>query len=239
MAGIGLCVAVCYIYFKRKKVALEIKELVEYFAICSAFAFIGARILFVIAVIPSMEKVTINELLYYLINGGIVFYGGLFGVILGIIVVSKRKNICISNILNFAAPVFPLFHAFARFGCLLAGCCYGIEWKWGVILMDEPDVVRFPVQLMESICDLVIFGILIFTEFKQKNNQNSLKIYLCSYAVSRFILEFYRGDQIRGKWYYGLSTSQYISIFIILFYIFRFLIKRLVRRNNSLRLNNG
>ena len=229
MAGIALCAAILYIYYKRNRIGLRCKELIEYLVICFVFALIGARVLFVIAIIPSMERVTINELFYYLLNGGIVFYGGLFGVMFGVAIASKRKNICATDMLDSVAPAFPLFHALARLGCLLSGCCYGIEWNWGVILLDEPDVIRFPVQLFESICDLLIFIALVRREAKQNNCQNSFKVYLCSYAVCRFILEFYRGDQVRGKWIGGISTSQYISIFIILVYLCRFLNKKLAR----------
>lgn len=181
-----------------------------------------------------MERVTINELLYYLLNGGIVFYGGLFGVILGIIIVSKRKNISIEAMLDLVAPAFPLFHAFARFGCLLAGCCYGIEWNWGIVLMEEADIIRFPVQFFESICDFLIFGRLVFREVKQGSNKNSFAIYLCGYSICRFLLEFYRGDQVRGIWAGGFSTSQYISALIILFYVGRFWYRVVISDNKSL-----
>lgn len=225
MSGIGLCMAFLYIYCRRENVQLRFKVLLEYFIVCALTGFIGARLLFVVAIIPSIETFTINELVYYLVNGGIVFYGGLFGVILGIVIVSIRKNISPKNMLDFAAPAFPLFHAFARIGCLLAGCCYGLEWNWGVILMDNPDVVRFPVQLFESICDIIIFTGLLLLNTKKKSYKNNLAIYLCSYAVCRFVLEFYRGDQVRGIWYGGFSTSQYISLLILVFYGIRVLHK--------------
>ena len=42
-----------------------------------------------------------------------------------------------------------------------------------------------------------------------------LALYLAVYAVLRFLLEFLRGDAIRGV-YFGLSTSQWISLAILL-----------------------
>ncbi len=39
--------------------------------------------------------------------------------------------------------------------------------------------------------------------------------YLVLYGVGRFVIEFYRGDLIRGS-VGPLSTSQFISIFIVL-----------------------
>ena len=43
-------------------------------------------------------------------------------------------------------------------------------------------------------------------------------IYMLIYPVVRFILEFFRGDEIRGIWF-GLSTSQWISIALFAFAI--------------------
>ena len=44
----------------------------------------------------------------------------------------------------------------------------------------------------------------------------SAAVYALSYSVMRFILEFFRGDLVRGVWG-GLSTSQYISLAILVF----------------------
>ena len=50
---------------------------------------------------------------------------------------------------------------------------------------------------------------------KGKAKGRILDIYLLSYAPVRFILEFFRGDAIRG--FVGpLSTSQFISLLIII-----------------------
>ena len=219
-AFIGICVALAFIYIIWKKMGWKNSELLEYAAICAVFAVVISRIVFVISFIPSMDQVTINGLLNYLFNGGIVFYGGLFGVLLGIVVVSKKKKTNTKEVLDLVAPAFPLFHSIARIGCLMAGCCYGVEWSWGVILADDPEIVRFPVQLMESLCNILIFTALITLQHKQNSYKNSLKIYLCCYAVCRFVLEFYRGDTVRGIWKSGLSTSQYISLVLLGWCIF-------------------
>lgn len=76
----------------------------------------------------------------------------------------------------------------------------------------DPNTVHFPVQLVESISCLVIFIILIIIE-KKKESAPLLEIYLLSYAVVRFLLEFLRGDTIRGIFWF-LSTSQWISLAI-------------------------
>ena len=47
-------------------------------------------------------------------------------------------------------------------------------------------------------------------------------VYFLIYPVVRFSLEFLRGDEIRGIWF-GLSTSQWISIALFVFALIRVL----------------
>ncbi len=215
MATVGLMAAVLYIYLIKDQIRLSFFDIIQYLLCSLIIGFICARLLFVIGIIPSVGITNLNQIIYYFLNGGIVFYGGLIGVIISILLMSKVKNKDGKKILNYIAPAIPLFHAFARFGCLLAGCCYGITSNWGVVLVNEPDVVRLPVQAFESICNIIIFVILKI-HIKKKNNDNNLFIYLILYAICRFVLEFFRGDAIRGIWIFGLSTAQLVSVVIII-----------------------
>jgi len=55
--------------------------------------------------------------------------------------------------------------------------------------------------------------------------------YMMSYGIFRFIIENYRGDMIRGVWY-GISTSQYISIMVVIGGVwYAFYSVRLKRKN--------
>ena len=75
---------------------------------------------------------------------------------------------------------------------------------------------RFPVQLVEAGCNLILFAILFLLYDKNKiSEKNTFKVYLFSYAIIRFLSEFLRGDEYRG--FVGLlSTSQFISVLIII-----------------------
>lgn len=212
-ATLGLCVAVLFLFLRSDRVRLTFGGLLAYLAVCTLFGFIGSRIVFAISMIPTTGlqwPLVVHDLLY----GGFVFYGGLLGVIAGILLVTKVMSRDPREMLDFAAPAFPLFHAFARIGCLFAGCCYGIPWSWGVVLQGET-VIRFPVQLLESLCDLAIFLLLLWYGHRTGSGRNSFTLYMTGYAFCRFFLEFLRGDTVRGLWPPGLSTSQYISLAIL------------------------
>lgn len=233
MGGAGLVAVIFFLYQRRDKLQLSWKEVIEYVVVCTVFATVLARVLYVIALLPSMKNFTLQELLHQLWNGGIVFYGGLFGVILGIIAVSNYRKRNPKYVLNLMAPAFPLFHAFARVGCLLTGCCYGIECSWGVTMLGEENVIRFPVQLFESGCNILIFVMLIIIEQKKKTSRYNLACYLCTYAICRFVLEFFRGDGIRGIWVTGLSTAQNISLLILFCYAGNYVISGFLKRKTG------
>lgn len=153
--------------------------------------------------------------------GGLTFYGGLLGAILGVFIYCRQYRIDRMQILNYAAIYFPFIHMFGRIGCFLAGCCYGKEYH-GPLAVHFPynpntpelsEVSRIPVQLMEAGINLLIFLILLLLSSRliKKQVKKNLQIYLLLYSFARFFLEYLRGDLDRGQ-YRLFSTSQWISL---------------------------
>ena len=153
------------------------------------------------------------------IFGGMVFYGGLFGAIIGAWWYLKALKLPNYPYLDVMAFCIPLFHGFARIGCFLGGCCYGVECSLGFVYHNslEPSangVSRFPVQLLEAGLEFVLFAVILILYRKKKLSGKLMYVYLLSYAVIRFLDEFLRGDKIRG--FVGpLSTSQFISVLVL------------------------
>lgn len=213
--SIGLFFTLILLFYRMNRFEITYWQLAHYLIVGIICLLIGSRIMFAIAMIPSMENgFSLMEFIGYLINGGIVFYGGLIGGLAGIAITAKVRKDNLSYIYAFAASAFPLFHAWARLGCLFGGCCYGIEWPWGVVMAASPEVVRFPVQVAESVCDGLIFAAILIYEHKHPKGECGIYIYLFSYAICRYILEFFRGDRVRGIWGI-LSTAQIVSIGIV------------------------
>ena len=154
-----------------------------------------------------------------MVFGGMVFYGGLFGAIIGAVLYIRAMKMPYQPYLDIMAFCIPLFHGFARIGCFLGGCCYGVECKYGFVFHNSlaPDangVTRFPVQLLESGLEFALFAVLLVLYSKRKLRGKLMYVYLLSYAVIRFCDEFLRGDAIRG--FVGpVSTSQFISLLIL------------------------
>lgn len=153
-------------------------------------------------------------------NTGIVFYGGLIGLLVTYhIVVSKTKQSIHIDTINILVVTIPLFHSISRIGCFLGGCCYGIECNGLLSVLYTTDIFgevvtarRLPVQLIEALFNFALFlYLLLLLRRDDWKRQNILERYLIIYSVFRFILEFFRGDIIRGI-IAGVSFSQVISI---------------------------
>ena len=73
-----------------------------------------------------------------------------------------------------------------------------------------------PTQIISSVFDFAHFALLYVITRKSKKPGFTSALYLIIYGVGRFVIEFFRGDLIRGS-VGNLSTSQFISIFVVLF----------------------
>lgn len=165
--------------------------------------------------------------------GGMVYYGGFIGGALGIVVYTHfAKLLSRKHLLDIYAVVMPLFHAFGRIGCFFGGCCYGVESKFGFTVTDNVlnpsinGVNRFPVQLLESVLNLLIFLFLLYLIKKEKFSGDLLFVYMIIYPVIRFFDEFLRGDTYRG-FLFGLSTSQWISIILFVIGVTVLVVKKI------------
>ena len=161
------------------------------------------------------------------LSSGSVFYGGLIGAsLLGLLYLKIRK--APKEVYMDSAALFaPVFHGFARIGCLLSGCCYGMESSLG--FADAAGVTRFPVQLLEAACNLCIAAVIYAVLRKGILRGKVFYLYLAMYAFVRFFDEFLRGDEIRG-FILGLSTSQFISIFVEIFALIMLLLPFIRKR---------
>ncbi|MDR2525122.1 MAG: prolipoprotein diacylglyceryl transferase [Oscillospiraceae bacterium] len=145
-----------------------------------------------------------------------VFYGGLIGGFVAVLIYMYRSKLDFREVTDLLVPPVLLFHAFGRIGCFLAGCCYGHEAVWGIAFVHSniaPNrVPLIPVQLFEAGFNLLFLVTLLVSRPERKCPGVLLPLYLMVYAISRFVLEFFRGDVGRGV--YLLSTSQWVSLLI-------------------------
>src|SRR6266542_5494796 len=183
-------------------------------------ALVGAKLLLLVTDFKSFSADP-RELLTLARSGG-VFYGGLIVAVIVALWYIRHVGLPLWTTCDVFAPGIALGHVVGRFGCLFAGCCYGkpTTKPWGITFTDAfaasnvgtpLGVPLHPTQLYEAGAELLILGTLLWTERKGRPFAGrTFWLYMLLYAISRFIIEFYRGDD-RGA--VGIfSTSQFISI---------------------------
>lgn len=231
-ALVGILVMLLFVYLSAKKNKLNEYKITVALIIAFVGVFIGSHILYgivnsdkLIKIMQNLDRIQSFDdfvTVFSLIFGGSVFYGGLIGgMITGGIYLKRATKDDALKYVDIMACSVPLFHCFGRLGCFFGGCCYGIECSFGVtynhsLIESANGVTRFPVQLLESVLNLLLFFALCYLYKKKKKFDGYiLPIYLITYAVMRFGLEFLRGDnELRGS-FLIFSTSQFIAILMI------------------------
>ena len=188
------------------------------------FAWIGAKIFFLF----SSQRYSLEDYLTvwnFWRGGGFVFYGGLiFGAAYAFVYSLVLKKFP-ANRLVFLLPTLALGHALGRVGCFLSGCCFGAvcNLPWGIYLHGA---YRHPVPLYEAIFLTFLFVSTCYFLKKKVSNWNIVGFYFISYALGRFVLEYFRGDWSRGIYSWGFSFSQAISIGLVGFGGLIFLLRK-------------
>lgn len=219
----ALLTAVGLSYIRTRRRGLDGERLLTIALSAIVFGIVGAKVLFMVVTYTWDEltaAVKANGIIW-LIQGGLVFYGGLIGGVIGAFIgaaIAKTKIVRYSDPI---VPTLPLAHAIGRMGCFCAGCCYGkVTDSW--IGMSFPSAVTglaenvkvIPTQLIEAGANLLVFLFLLWFTRKKRVGFTTLFVYLIIYGVERFLLEYLRGDEIRGI-FGAFSTSQWISIGIV------------------------
>ena len=176
---------------------------------------LGARLLYVFLHLEEYLRDPLE--IFRFQHGGLVFYGGLAAALLFAWSFIQRKALPLRQTLDEIAPYALLVQAFGRIGCFLNGCCYGkptLSW-WGILFPGRP-VRLHPTQLYESFFLLVLF--MVFRALARKRSLpvgGLFALYLFSYGLLRFVVEFFRGDQevLSG----GLTLPQWMSLCLMLF----------------------
>ncbi len=157
--------------------------------------------------------------------GSMTLYGGILFAAGSAILYARWKKLSIIRLSDLALPSLMLGIAVGRIGCFLNGDDFGrplpdqqLAAFWAVKFPNLNDgLYRYPVQLIESaVCfSIAGYGWSKRTLLKRRPGEIGT-IGIVGYAITRFLLEFYRGDD-RGKILTDLlSPAQIISIVVIL-----------------------
>ena len=167
---------------------------------------------------------------FFLWEGGMVFFGGLIGGVLGGLAYFKYVRVPILGMGDIGMPFLPLGHSIARIGCFLNGCCWGYptDGPTGVVFprgglawrrqLEDNLITRHadgplpvhPTQLYESAGLFAIFLIMRFAYKHKKYDGSIVFMYPLLYGILRFTTEAFRGDSTRSI--AGMTVSQTIGL---------------------------
>ncbi len=162
-------------------------------------------------------------------QGGLMFYGGFILSLLLFFHWCRTKKENTLALSDYMSVILPLGHAFGRIGCFFFGCCYGRDSDaWCAVTFPEGSpswyehgrraVSVLPTQLFEAGALLALFATLLTLHLRARGNGAALSarhgfltgVYMISYAVIRFVIEYMRGDPRATVG--PFSISQTISI---------------------------
>ena len=134
-------------------------------------------------------------------QGGFVFYGGFIAALLTVAIYCKRKNLLLPRTLDLLTPGLILGQAIGQMGCLLSGCMHGrpCEYPWAVTYrsfdtMAPWGIPLHPVQFYAAGMSLGVFFFLWQRRTKKRFDGELFWLYVILDAISRLIVDHFRGD---------------------------------------------
>ncbi|MCI8400877.1 MAG: prolipoprotein diacylglyceryl transferase [Lachnospiraceae bacterium] len=216
MIAIGVLAAVMAAEKRAPRLGLNGEHIFNIAVWGVAGGVIGAKVLYWIVELPDILA---DPSILLDIGHGFVIYGAILGGILGGFLYCRVKKLNFLAYFDLVMPSVALAQGFGRLGCLLAGCCYGKQTdSWFHIVFTESDlaprgVPLIPTQIISSAANFLHFAVLLWIAKRVKGDGQVAGFYLIFYSVGRSLIELLRDDP-RGA-VGGLSTSQFISLFIL------------------------
>ena len=228
---LGTLIASLYTKWRAKK-DLGIIELPNsFFYIIFIAGFVGGKLFYYLE--KPLFFIKNPSLLLDNFSGGFVFYGSFVTIIPIVIWYLKKHEITVLPMLDILGITTLIVHSIGRIGCFNAGCCYGspTNSSFGIIFPTTNNIAVHPTQLYEAITLITSLIILLVIKRRQQFNGQIFLLYVSFYAISRAVLELFRGDN-RGYIIENiLSHSQFIALLILITALFYYL---KLKNNNKL-----
>ena len=185
MIAIGILAGCLTAEYRAGKQKLDSEQIFPMILWCLVGGFFCAKLLFWITEWKSI--VQDPGFIMETLSSGFVVFGGIIGGILTGLLYCRIRKLVFFKYADVILPSVALAQGFGRMALI-------------------------PTQLYSSGLDFLHFLLLLLIARNKKEDGQVTACYLIFYSIGRFVIEFFRGDIIRGS--VGiLSTSQFISIF--------------------------
>jgi phosphatidylglycerol:prolipoprotein diacylglycerol transferase len=217
----AVIVALWTLRLRADRAGLDGTSLVDFGLWLVIWALLGAKLLLILVELPRYLRDPASIL--GTIRAGGVFLGGFVAAVIAAIVLLRRYKLPTLPSFDVLSPSLALGHAIGRIGCLLAGCCWGAacDLPWAITYTSPIAAENLGTPLHQHVHPFPIysfffnFGLYALLAAFYRRRPAAGRVfatYLLLYGSGRFLLEWTRGDAIRGFVLGGaLSTSQLIS----------------------------
>jgi len=154
-------------------------------------------------------------------HGGLVFYGGLIGASAATLIYLYRKKLPVWKFGDAVAPSIALGYVFGRMGCLMNGCCYGraCDLPWAIHFPQGHETYPagvHPTQIYDAGLNLFLYAGLAWLYRHKRFDGQVFAAYLVGYAVTRSVVELFRGDYSGAHIHASFFTpAQLVSVVIL------------------------
>ena len=189
---------------RRKLYSLSLIGAIAATALLTVFGVVGAKLL---GALQNLQTVRAEGLS----AAGLSFFGAVYLAPVGLMLFARPLGTTKKKMLDAIAPCMAAIVAFMRAGCFFNGCCGGTEVSLAGITFE------WPVQIMESLGDFLVLGLILQLEESRKIEGKLYAVFLGGYGILRFFVEFLRDTEKRLL---GLGDGQWLAILAILISIF-------------------
>ncbi|WP_052496241.1 prolipoprotein diacylglyceryl transferase [Pedobacter lusitanus] len=160
---------------------------------------------------------------------GLASHGGGIGIMLSLILFSRKFKIKLWFLLDQVALVVPLAGTFIRLGNLMNSEIIGkpTDVSWAFIFLKDDNIPRHPAQLYEAVAYLLIFGF-VYLMMKKYPRSSGFYFGMVIFLIFcfRIAIEFIKEDQSAFEAGLLLNMGQLLSIPFILTGILIMYLKR-------------
>lgn len=195
-----------------KKYDINPDVIYDFLIITIPLAIIGARAYYVLF---NLDYYLSNPSeIYKIWHGGLAIHGCIISGTIAVYGVCKAKKIPFLKMADIIAPCLVLAQGIGRWGNYFNMEAYGsqttLPWAINVIDSKLGKISVHPTFLYESICDIIIFFLLVTVFEKRKRKDGELICYyMILYSIVRFFIEGLRTDSLMFGF---LRMAQVISI---------------------------
>lgn len=191
---------------------------------------LGGRIFYIL--FYNLDVFINNPLeIFFVWHGGMSIHGGLFGGAICFYLFCKYKKIDWKIFADIAVPSIAFGMALGRLGNFMNGELFGrvTDLPFGMDFGDGEN--RHPAQLYAMGKDLflfIVFSYILWQGYLKEKAGSVIGLFLMSYAVLRFLVEFVREPDLQLGFIYSFLTMG--QIFSIVLFFIGFSLFFLVRR---------